>query len=921
MSATDQAPAQAATMDWLSPPFFVLRVGGLPVGSVAPLRSDPLVDWADRVLDLEHELARRKPAVGDALEGAIGRTDDVGLRRQLLAFRRDVFNLRAPRDRDAAARLAGGQAGELGQPAAQALTEWLTLQDRRTAELRRGEPLLADEVAVARDYLRGLADDPRLRAGIMLASPSLDRYLSGYTEAKGRSLSKRARRIERSLLEYVYRTACKTSPFSTFTTVALGRFAPVADGGLLSVGAGQSGPRSFTRLNLASVARLVEEMTNEPALRADLPVEVTSGWRSDAVRIRYVRRQRRAGDADAAVTMDILQENLFYLAEGGIVTELLRELPEGVQMRFSHLVEHLRRGDTARDADDLSAYLAHLLRLGLLTVPVLHVDIHHPDPLTSFSRQITGLGRAWADGLAERLGRAGRHVADFGPAGLADRRLLLTSLKDELTEAQQELGRAEPATPRTLLYEDVTMGDAPVTADPGAWERQLFPGLRGLCRILPAFDMTLPGRLLTAGFFRARHGAGGETDDVLTFAHEFNQDCYEQFLRTSMQRRTFGGPDNEFVPQENWFRLPEIDALDYARQLVVKQMRASYAALPPGAQELTLDEDFVATVGGALPEPAELEPRSFFLQVADDGTDQLAVVNRIYSGLTLLFSRFAHCFPDAGPEGLTAGLRRYLAGIQPAGCVFAELTGGYDTTNLNLHPQVTPYELVCPGDVSSRPPGEQIPVADLVIAEDEESGRPVLRSRRLGVRVIPVYLGFLMPFALPEVQRVLLTFSCNSMAMVDLWGGVVGTPGDEVITRLPRIRLGNVILQRQHWRVSPALLPARQDGMTDADRFLSWRRWRRENGLPERVFVSSAEPSGEDRAGDVEGAPLTKPQHIDFGSHFSLTLLDSVLRSAAGGLVMTEMLPDLNQLWFRSGDDRYVTELTLELDGVKRSAM
>src|SRR5205823_1807434 len=160
--------------------------------------------------------------------------------------------------------------------------------------------------------------------------------------------------------------------------------------------------------------------------------------------------------------------------------------------------------------------------------------------------------------------------------------------------------------------------------------------------------------------------------------------------------------------------------------------------------------------------------------------------------------------PEAGPDGLTAGLRRYLAGIQPAGSVFAELTGGYDTTNLNLHPQVTPYELVCPGDVSSRPAGEQIPVSDLIIVDDEESGRPALR-------------------------------------------------------------------------------PARQDGMTDSERFLSWRRWRREHGLPERVFVSSAEPSGEDRqrAGDVEGAPLTKPQHIDFGSYFSLTLLDSVLRSAA----------------------------------------
>jgi hypothetical protein len=922
VSAAGQAPAPVATaMDWASPPFFMLRVGGLPTGSVAPLRSPALTAWADRVLALEHELALRKVTLGNALEAAVGRVDDVALRRQLLAFRRDVFNVRPPRGRDAAARI-----GEvLERPAARAVAEWLALQARRSAELAQGEPLLADEVAAARRHLRALADDPRLRAGIMLASPSLDRYLAGYTDAKGRSLSKRARRIERSLLEYVYRTACKTSPFSTFTAVALGRFGSAPDGRLLSAGASSAGPASFTRLNLASIARVVEEITAEPLLRADLPVEVTSGWRSDAARVRYVRRQRRAGDADAAVTMDILQENLFYLAEGGIVAELLRELPEGVQMRFSGLVERLRRADAdARDAGDVAAYLAHLLRLGLLTVPVLHVDIHHPDPLTRFSSQIAGLGRPWADRLSGRLNHLSEHVGEFGTADLAARRRLLADIRDELTEAQRELGRAAPATPRTLVYEDVTLGDAPVIADRDAWERQLLPSLRGLCRILPAFDMTLPGRLLTAGFFRARFGAGGQTDDVLTFAHEFNQDCYEQFMRTSMQRRAFG-PDNEYLPQQNWFRLPEIDALDHARQLAVTQMRASYAALPPDAGELVLDDDFVAAVADALPEPGDLEPRSFFLQVADDGTESIAVVNRIYSGLTLLFSRFAHCFPNVGPDGLTAGLRRYLARIQPPGSVFAELTGGYDTTNLNLHPATTLYELVCPGDVSSRPAAEQIPVADLLIVDDEETGRPQLRSRRLGVRVIPVYLGFLMPFALPEVQRVLLTFSYNSMAMVDLWGGVAAVSDDQTVMRLPRIRLGNVVLQRQQWRVSPAVLPTRKDETTEAEWFLSWRRWQRENGLPERVFVSSAEPSGQDRqrerAGDVEGAPLTKPQHIDFGSYFSLTLLDGVLRSAAGRLVMTEMLPELHQLWLASGQDRYVTELTLELDGVKRSSI
>jgi hypothetical protein len=919
MSTTEQMPVIApAVMDWTSPPFFMLRVGGLPVSSVAPLRSEAMLAWADRVLGLERELDLRKAPLGTALEACIGRTDDISLRRQMLALRRDVFNLRPPRDPQAAVRACE----ELDPASAAALREWLMLRARHADELRDGDRLLGKAVTEGRRQLRALAEDRRLRAGIMLASPSLDRYLSGYTEARAdRSLSKRARRIERSLLEYLYRTACKTSPFSTFTAVALGRFQQVPGGPLLEVREG-AGPQSFTRLNLATIARLIEDITANPRLRADLPVEITSGWRSDAARVRYVRRQRRIGDSDAAVTVDVLQENLFYLAEGGVVAELLRYLPDGARMRFRSIAEQLRQADAAnRDADDVTTYLARLLRLGLLTVPVLHVDIHDPDPVSRFAAGIQGLGSPWASGLADRLGRVTRHVAAFRAAELPGRRQLLDNIQAELVTAQQELGRADPQVPRTLLYEDVTLGDAEVTGNAGAWEREFLPDLRAVCRILPAFDMTLPNRLLTTGFFHARYGHGGHTDDVITFAHEFNQDCFEHFSRNRMRHRPFSA-DNEFIAQLNWFKMPEIDALDRARLMIAERMRASYSALGPAATELVLDEEFVTEVAGALPDGvSELDPRSFFLQVAEDGDRHLAVVNRVYSGLALLFSRFAHCFPAEGADGLVAGLRRHLAGLQPEGSVFAELTGGYDTTNLNLHPALMPYELVCPGDVSSRPAAEQIPVDDLVIADDLRTGRPQLRSRRLGVNVIPVYLGFLMPFALPEVQRVLLTFSYSNMAMLDLWDGVVAD--QDPVLRLPRIRLGNVVLQRQQWRVNPGQLPTRLEGMSEAAWFLSWQRWRSENGVPERVFASiggrAIEDDQEQRGADTEGAPLTKPQHVDFGSYFSLTLLDRVLRSATGRLVLTEMLPDLNQLWLKSGRDRFVTELTLELDGVKRS--
>ncbi|WP_265736789.1 lantibiotic dehydratase [Actinacidiphila yeochonensis] len=60
----------------------------------------------------------------------------------------------------------------------------------------------------------------------MLASPTLDGQLDAYISDAAPVPDKRGRKKERSLLSYLYRTACKTSPFSTFTAVATGEFRP-----------------------------------------------------------------------------------------------------------------------------------------------------------------------------------------------------------------------------------------------------------------------------------------------------------------------------------------------------------------------------------------------------------------------------------------------------------------------------------------------------------------------------------------------------------------------------------------------------------------------------------------------------------------------------------------------------------------------
>jgi hypothetical protein len=899
---------RADRIDWHLVPRFMLRVGGLPFGTADRLIGGRMAEWADEVLEGERRLAADAAALADGLQEFIGANlSEDSARKLVINLRRDVFNLRLPRGLEAAERL-------LPADLLAGLRTWLADRQRQQALLGDGAAITDEEIAAARRELRDIAGSHDLRCGIQLSSPSLDEHLDGYLRADPGRLNKRERRIERSLLEYLFRTACKTSPFGTLTPVGLGT---VSDGVGRTVRAEVRHLRkdSSTLLNVGVLSRLSSLMTSTPEVRGDLPVRPTGGLQLEATRLRYLRRlQTASGNDDAAVSMDAMHESLFYLPSGPALREVLDLLGDGdgaaEPLRYAELARRLTALDDGRSAAEVDAYLAHLLRLGLLVVPDLQLDLHDQAPGRSYQDALRRFGCDWADRTAEIVGRIDADVAEFAGADLVRRRALLAKIRGQIAEAHQVLGRPDVGVLRTLVYENTTVPGVSVSADRAAWTGDATAGLRQLATILPAFDGNLVRKLVTKGYFVIRYGAGGRCEDFLSFAHEFGQDFYDNYSQGLMRHQRFDG--TEFRGYDNWFRQPEIGRLDQARLTVTRELGQRYAELAAqgtvteqgeraegAGAELELGEDFLAAVVDQLPSGlGSLQPASFFLQVADDGANEpLVVVNRVYTGLTLLFSRFAHLF---GTE-LPADLRAALDAVTPEGAVFAELKGGADATNLNLHPIVTPYEIVSPGEVSFRPKAEQIPVEDLIVEHDPVTDRLLLRSKRLGVEVIPAYLGFLLPMALPEVQQVLLNFSYASLASLDLWAGV-DLPTDRIV-ELPRIRLGNIVAQRRTWRIPPADLPAEVDGRGEHEWYLAWRRWQRTVGLPRRVFASL----GGER----------KPLYVDFDSYFSVQLLHTATRGATATAVLTEMLPGPEDLWLRDGADRYVTELTVELNGMR----
>ena len=742
------APAATGTgYDWRLAGPFMLRVAGLPFDTVADLEFPATTAWAEESLAAEDVAATARDGLAGPLTDAVGRCADETVRRLLVGLRRDVFNLRPVRHGPAVeAALAA-----LG-PADAATLRTLVEGTRRAGELREaGEGVLAGELRERRAALRRLAGEPGLRLGLQLSSPSLDRYADRYLAEPGERPGKRARRVERSLLEYLLRTACKTSPFSTLTSVCAGEFRAGAGAAVVARLTGE-GRRSAVRLNLAVPARLSAAILADPELRADVPVRATGGWREQEDAVRYLRRSRIGGDDDSAAKVDPLREALFFLPSGRLLTDVLAEVSRDGPVRVRDLVDRLC-ALAGRDRADVEAYVGHLLRLGLLEAPGLALDLHRPDPLAAYHAGLSALGRPWARSLADRLGLIDVAVRRFGEAGLESRRLLLATVREEVVAAQTALGVAEPSAPATLVYEDTALHTAEVAADTEVWERALLPDLRRLGAMMPAFDTSVLRRLVTRGYFRVRHGDTGRCDDFLTFAHEFHRDFFHNFAQRLARHRRF--PDGGgYAPHDNWFRQPEVTAVDDARRAVADRVGAAYRALPPGAAELVLDPALPGEVAAMLPaDLGALQPRSYFLQVAG-GETPTAVVNRVYSGLTLLFSRFAHLFTgEAGGPDLAGRLREVLRSVCPPGAVFAELKGGYDATNLNLHPAVTDYEIVCPGEVSGRPAAARIAVEELSVVEDAAAGRLTLRCERLGDEVIPVYLGFKLTGELPEVQK------------------------------------------------------------------------------------------------------------------------------------------------------------------------
>jgi Lantibiotic dehydratase, N terminus len=114
--------------------------------------------------------------------------------------------------------------------------------------------------------------------------------------------------------------------------------------------------------------------------------------------------------------------------------------------------------------------------------------------------------------------------------------------------------------------------------------------------------------------------------------------------------------------------------------------------------------------------------------------------------------------------------------------------------------------------------------------------------------------------------------------------------------RMPRVVIGGVTVSRRQWRMDPATLTFAREPRGVAQ-FAGARRWARDHGLPRWVFVKTPEE--------------VKPVFVDFDSLVYVEQLAKLAR-AASRIAISEMQPDLHQLWLPdAASELYTSELRM----------
>lgn len=951
-------------------PHMLLRIAGSPFEELAVYARPELDQGLNRIANLSEETHTLKKRFSQSLFNLIEGQANPKRQNLLQNFRRDVYNGR---------KIKASTWSQVQPLLPQSLiAEFELLQshiqkiENYTGEWKRQYQmaLLSSRVALQR-----YSNNEVLKKGLVLSAPDLLDRLPTFEKKEPKDFRKKDYHTEKSLIKYMTRIAGKTSPFSTFTNLAImkiGDKGPKIFSGASSVTS--SHVRSTIRINNYLLKYLKDIFFHYKALRLHFFIRPNPT-------IELV-----GGSFNYLINFNNIES--FQKLRNNPVLELILELLEKDRrgITFSNLLVHLQEYVDA-GIEALEAYVQELLKYGFLeyNLGVSGLDpnwdqrliealspcvetVNHIQELLDVLRQLRIYGEEFAKAPANaRMAILKQAHQSFKSicmkiheaAELPEvERKSIEELRKELKEkailtdekVQEETNGQETKfshfahtrftfSPTQIFFED-TVKDADLSICAKA-VKPLLEKVSALASSLSFFPYSADELDRMKSYFLDHYPKDQEIS-FLGFYEDYFRDVrkvHEKHNWETIQKRREvkkkGLASSEDLSDKPNASVAVLEKPQYLTTKEIESRRALYSKWTRiaastfkqldfhNSQTVSLTQELIEGINEKAQMPDTIKvfaSNGAFIQFFREGGKLKGFLPVMLPGNGKWMGRFLHAFPEEVTEDLLAWNNMTL---ELEDLHIESTDASY--FNANLHPCLMPYEIQTPGGHNTLHENLQLKVSDFRLRYNDLQGQMELVHSPSGKRAFTYNLGFQSLPGRSKLFQLLSNFGESEFLGFGLPINAINSLFEEGLENLawedkvlayPRISYEDIlVLQRRMWKFGKNTLPRKLPNEPDADFFKKVRGWVATHNLPNQVFIT-LNPHRHNQAVDPELIRKLrrddyKPQYIDFQSPLLVNYFEKMLRKMSDYLIIEEMLPSSDQLFAAEGKN-WVTECVVQ---------
>lgn len=943
-------------------PYVLLRVGGSTFEHLETLN----ISLDSNFRECYERKIKLKNEISEILYNEISNLKDSKKQNLLLKVKRDLFNER---------NLNNLQLFEFEKDIEKNTLEKIscylsTLKDIETLTkniIRKYE----SEMPELRNKLKSLSLERSIQNGLVFSSQSLYKNIEEYQKHNG-EYSKSIKKTEVSIIKYLTRTVAKTSPFSSFNNLALGKVKKISENDFLSKSDNEENQiKSDIRINNSIFAYIRNGIFKLRELYKHFYVIANPTITNQGNQFNYLINFNNV-------------ESFQKIGINPIVEYFLSVVKEKGRIKYSDFIEKIMNDEMLEATkEEIDTYIYQLIELGFF----------------EFDINISGLDTEWLEKLIEILSNKQIEseskniilstlsylndlIPDFEKADIQERleisnkafdkfqelkkhldNLLKPEEKKEESEKKENVDKDDAKDkgneivenkkegkrviknvqyyeinlkPESIYYEDtVIKGEFEINE---TILKDIVSDLHRLLSYFGFFEMNKNEQDNLVYFFKKKY-KDDESVSMLTFYEEYISYKKEKAKKLENEKKENEKKNREEKAEDkNKIENNKNESEQELIPEIIKRINVQNKFLNNIIKVLSdkdcINDDIIKLndeILGRASEETGIEKfdeikssLGFFIQFYNDfdekeGNKIKAVVNSSFPGYGKMISRFLHLFPYEFTEETRKWNKKNEGDV-----LFAEnIDSGI--MNYNLHPALMPYEISIPGGNFVLDTEKRILISELLIKYNKRENQLQLYDKLKNKIVFSFDLGFQGYGGRSELFKFLILFSKQSFIFIYVLVGKIceavkpkemmynGNKGK--VSILPRITYNNIIISKKEWKVPKALLPYKNQNEKESEYFTRIQKWCLDLDIPEEVFINV---TSQNQSIDDKNKPkksLTnidyKPQHINFSNPFLVRLFEKSLDKVVENLRISEMMPGSKQL-LKINNKKFVSEFVVQ---------